>query len=218
MAEALEESQVLVADVVGHELVERLGREPQALDFGDVAFGHRLDARGPGLVQHRLHDEERQKQGQADQHDVRRRALGAEGAAEQRQHDDDAGEGGHHDQQAGRERQHGDQGGELDDARGGAGLTGGAEIDVHRLRLGKRGSRSIAAAAEDALASWVRHPSNHQVLRPARQQDHLPIGALHEVKAAAGIERDGFPHDQCSSGPGGRPPAAELEEPVPTGR
>jgi hypothetical protein len=59
----------------------------------------------------------------------------------------------------------------------------------------------------------VRHPSHHQILTPAGQQDHLPIGALHEVKATAGIEGNGFSQNQGPPGSRRLAPAAEPKQP-----
>ena len=105
--------QIPAAQIGGHKLSERLGGETQAFQIRHLAFRHRQQAGGPGLVQHRLHDEEGEEHRQPDQHGIRRRTLRGQGAAEQGQNDDDAGKGGDHHQQAGGEGEHGDQRGEL---------------------------------------------------------------------------------------------------------
>src|SRR5215213_7235541 len=64
---------------------------------------------------------------QADDHGVRRRRLGADGRAQERQHHHDTRERGHHHEDGGRERQHGHKRDELERALGDAAAL--AEIE-----------------------------------------------------------------------------------------
>ena len=197
MREVEEQAQIVAARARRHEFAERLRRQLQSLDVADVPLAHRQQAGVPGLVEHRLHDEEGQEQREPDQHHVRRRALRAQGTAQQRQHDHDAGERGRHHQQAGRERQHRDQGSELHDARRGAGPAR-AEIERDRLRERQlrqqqheqRDGDAHHGASPGARPARRVQPADDEVLRTAGEQHHLSRAAAREHEAAARVERD----------------------------
>ena len=137
-------------------------------------------------------------------------------AAQQRQHDDDAGEGGDHHQQARRQRQHGDQRGDLHQPAGGAGLPAAPRSMFTRLRVRDAGSsRQQATASTQAtdhgVGSGRVEPADHNVLCAAGQQQHTPLVAPHQVQPAARIEREHVLHREQSRPLAGR--AREAAEP-----
>ena len=141
LGEIVEQLQVLVADVLEHELLERPGRALERLLGGDLVGDHRLDADVIGALERRPHHEGGEEQRQRHDHGIGRRGRGAERGAQQRQHHHDPRERGHHHQDRRRERQHRQQRDQLDHALGEAGALAEIDADV----LGVRGMWTVEA-------------------------------------------------------------------------
>ena len=86
-----------------HEFLERHLRAGDEFLLADLVRDVRLICRRLNLRNHRGHGEQRQKQGDANQDDVRRVLLKAYGRPQKRKGNDVAREGGHHDHEGRKE-------------------------------------------------------------------------------------------------------------------
>ena len=109
--------------------------------------------------------------------------------------------------------------------RGRAGLARRAEVDVDRLRVAVAGSRSMQVAAigittADAKLPSIlgrsfmgRDPAHDDILRAAGQQKHLPLTALHQMQAAATVQRYRFLNSQQLACPRTEPVSSHPNQP-----
>src|SRR4030095_7218132 len=86
----------------------------EGLRLADLVLLERVDGLLLDLREGRRHDEDRQEQGDADEHLVGRRALRAHALADEAQDDDDAREGGDAEEQRRDQRQPADEQQQLD--------------------------------------------------------------------------------------------------------
>ena len=150
----VEQLEVLLADILQHEAVQRHRRALERLLDADLVGDQRLDADVVGALQRRPHHEGGEEQRQRDDHGVGRRGRGAERGAQQRQHHDDAGERRHHHQDRRRQRQHRQQRDQLDRA------LGEAAVPWPKLMLMScacAGSTSDPAATSDDVQRRKRY-------------------------------------------------------------
>src|SRR4051812_25452786 len=159
LAELHEESEVGRPRLAEHELAQRLLAAVEGLRLGDLVLLERIDGVLLDLREGGRHDEDRQEEGDADEHLVGRRALRAHALADEAQDDDDAREGGDAEEQGGDERQAADEEQELD----GVGAVG----PLHRRTVRSlRRSSQRTAPARDVVACGV--PSSSASSSPMR--------------------------------------------------
>jgi hypothetical protein len=134
-------------------------RRVDHLRAGELAGGIGLDRVAVHLADRRCHHEQRQEQGEADQHLVRRRLLQAQRLTQHREHDDDPGKAGHHQQDARQDRQQAHDDEDLERQRQRRRLRAAR----CRTRLSWPSARSTAsptpgagAAAGAAGAAWAK--------------------------------------------------------------